>query len=377
MNNNKEIKAYAWYFPNWHPTPLNDKWHGKGWTEWECLKNAKPRFEGHICPRTPLWGYEDESDPKVFAKKIQAAYDYGINGFIFDFYWFKEFGPYRIDAINNGFLKAENNELVEFSIMWPNHDPIYVHPTSYRNTNTSLTWGGIDPQLMYEVTQYCIDNYFCKPNYQRVDGKMYFGLWNLTRFVNDMGGMDGAAMAIRDFRYRAKLAGYEIHLAVNCGAAPGFEGGNFEQMNDTLKKLTIDSVFQYSWKVPESTEWPKVEYSDFRELNLGRFEELTKLYDIPFDTAVSTGWDCNPRTVQSDGYDKECGYPYSGIVINNTPEEVEKSFEGAKKFLESEKSTSNMLTISTWNEWTEGNFMEPDNIYGYGYLEAFKKVFRK
>ena len=99
-----KIKTYAWYFPNWHQTPLNDKWHGKGWTEWQCVKYATPRFEGHLQPKKTLWGYEDESDPIVFEKKIKALNDYGIDGFIFDYYWFKEEGPYRRDCIDKGFL---------------------------------------------------------------------------------------------------------------------------------------------------------------------------------------------------------------------------------------------------------------------------------
>ena len=74
----ENVKKYAWYFPNWHPTPLNDKWHGKNWTEWECVKHATPRFEGHIQPKVPLWGYEDESDPKVMEKKIAVAKEYGV-----------------------------------------------------------------------------------------------------------------------------------------------------------------------------------------------------------------------------------------------------------------------------------------------------------
>ena len=60
---------YAWYFPNWHPDARNDKWHGKGWTEWEGVKHAAQRFDGHTIYH-PLWGYEDESDPKVMEKKI-------------------------------------------------------------------------------------------------------------------------------------------------------------------------------------------------------------------------------------------------------------------------------------------------------------------
>ena len=77
----KNIPVMAWYFPNWHPDPRNDAWHGKGWTEWEVAKCARPRFPGHEQPRVPLWGYEDESDPAVMEKKIDAALRHGIDGF--------------------------------------------------------------------------------------------------------------------------------------------------------------------------------------------------------------------------------------------------------------------------------------------------------
>jgi hypothetical protein len=81
MNNEKPLVC-AYYFPNWHPNHQNDKWHGKGWTEWNVVKYATPRFEGHKQPKVPLWGYEDESDPVVMSKKVEAAANYGIDGFI-------------------------------------------------------------------------------------------------------------------------------------------------------------------------------------------------------------------------------------------------------------------------------------------------------
>ncbi|MBE7086916.1 MAG: hypothetical protein E7369_01275, partial [Clostridiales bacterium] len=90
----KGKKLYAYYFPNWHVDKLNEEWHGKGWTEWECVKCARPRFPNHEQPLVPLWGYEDEADPKVMAKKIATAKEYGIDGFIFDTYYFAD-GPYR------------------------------------------------------------------------------------------------------------------------------------------------------------------------------------------------------------------------------------------------------------------------------------------
>ena len=71
------MKTYAWYFPNWHRTEQNDKWHGTGWTEWQCVKYATPRFEGHLQPKKPLWGYGDESKPEVMEQKIKALTDYG------------------------------------------------------------------------------------------------------------------------------------------------------------------------------------------------------------------------------------------------------------------------------------------------------------
>ena len=84
----KKIKLYSYYFPNWHQDDRNDNWHGKGWTEWEVLKCARARFVGHKQPLIPTWGYEDESKPEVMEKKIETAKKYGIDGFIFDTYYY-------------------------------------------------------------------------------------------------------------------------------------------------------------------------------------------------------------------------------------------------------------------------------------------------
>lgn len=78
-----EITVASYYFGNYHPgDPRNTAMKGPNWSEWELVKAAKPRFPGHIQPHVPLWGYEDEADPKVMAKKIDAAADHGIGAFI-------------------------------------------------------------------------------------------------------------------------------------------------------------------------------------------------------------------------------------------------------------------------------------------------------
>ena len=112
----------SYYFGNYHPgDPRNEKSKGKGWSEWELVKAAKPRFPGHHQPNVPLWGYTDESDPKVMAQKIDAAADHGIDAFIFDWYYYDD-GPFLDRPIDEGFLKATNNARLKFAFMWANHD---------------------------------------------------------------------------------------------------------------------------------------------------------------------------------------------------------------------------------------------------------------
>ena len=375
----KRYTTQAWYFPNWHVTPLNERWHGKGWTEWQVTKYATPRFPGHTQPKIPLWGYEDEADPAVFAKKIRAAKDHGIDGFIFDFYWFPELGSYRRECLDEGFLGAPNNEEMEFSLMWANHDPIAAHPTPYGKTAKELAWcsGMIDLPLFLEVTDFCIENYFPRKNYRRVDGKCYFGIWNMARFAEGLGGYEAAGEAMQGFRERARRAGFEIHFAAHAPSMP--YANHLPNERESYMKyatlLTVDSVFYYNWDFPKVEHWPTIEYSDYRELNVGLFAPRAAACPLPLDLTVSVGWDSSPRTVQSDMYEEGAGYARNPIAVGNTPEEVELAFRAAKEFAESEAFTGNAVTIATWNEWTEGNYMEPDEEHGYGFLEACGRVF--
>lgn len=83
----RDTTVAAYYFPNWHVDPRNEAAHGPGWTEWEVTQCARPRFPGHRQPRVPVWGYEDEADPQVMARKIAAAADHGVDVFIFSPMW--------------------------------------------------------------------------------------------------------------------------------------------------------------------------------------------------------------------------------------------------------------------------------------------------
>ena len=116
-----DVAAFVW--PAYHPEP---RWAelgifkaGKG--EWQNVWEAVPKWKGHRQPLKPLWGYENEADPKVMEKKIEAAVAHGVNVFIYDWYWYGG-RPFLEDALNKGFLGASNNGKMKFFIMWANHD---------------------------------------------------------------------------------------------------------------------------------------------------------------------------------------------------------------------------------------------------------------
>ncbi|MBZ0289494.1 MAG: glycoside hydrolase family 99-like domain-containing protein, partial [Anaerolineae bacterium] len=130
----------AYYFPNYHVDPRNERLYGSGWTEWELLRWARSRFPGHRQPRVPAWGYEDEADPQVFAHKIAAAADHGLTHFLFDWYWYDD-GPFLNRCLEEGYLKAGNRERLQFALMWANHNWVDLFPMK-RSMQSS-------PQLLY------------------------------------------------------------------------------------------------------------------------------------------------------------------------------------------------------------------------------------
>jgi len=368
----KKTNVFAYYFPNWHPTARNDVWHGKGWTEWEVVKHASPRFEGHKQPKIPLWGYEDESKIEVMEKKIEAAASHGLDGFIFDWYWFED-GSYRIDCLDKAFLGAKNNTDLKFAVMWANHDPIYVHPASRVYTAPPLMSGDISPEAFLKATDHCINTYFTQPNYFRIDGKAYFGFFNFMKLRNHFGGDQATRLIFDDFRRRAKEAGVgELHIDITIDAMlPAFQKDK-EAVNNMLKTCGIDSCSCYG-SPRDTNQFPKVPYNDCITASVKAYETNAKLCDFPCYINVSSGWDSSPRTVPSEGYDN-IGYPFCNIIHDSTPELFEEFLKSAKKFSDS-KEWCKVITIFAWNEWTEGGYLEPDDEYGYRRLEAIKRVF--
>lgn len=374
MKNKKPILC-AYYFPNWHPNHQNDTWHGTGWTEWEVLKHARPRFPGHKQPKIPLWGYEDESDPEVMARKISTASAYGIDGFIFDWYWYDE-GPYRIRCLDEGFLQAPNHQDMKYSVMWCNHDARQVHPGSRMFPGMTLCPGKISLKTFVKATDHCIEHYFHRPNYLRLDGGLYFSIYNLNTMIESLGGIEPTRDAFDDFRRRVRNAGLgELNLNVITGGIPNHLGQQ-AQIESFLDDLGIRSRSLFSWNLNKHADtFPFCDYWTFALRNIKDYESLVRGYKTPLYPTLYSGWDVSPRAVSSEVYER-AGYPFTPILSDNTPEQYEKALRYMFDFMTQEKAVGNMLTLHSWNEWTEGTYLEPDVEYQYAYLDAIKRVFK-
>ena len=175
-------KTAAYYFGNYHQDPRNILAHGPGWTEWNLVKAAEPRFLGHRQPRIPLWGYEDESDPRVFEKKIATASSSRIDAFIFDWYWYKD-GPFLEAALSDGYLKASNCKDLQFAIMWANHDWFDIHPAKMAGAPNLQFAGAIGAEPFNAMTDRLLQ-LFQHPSYLLVEGCPYFSIYELFRFIS-------------------------------------------------------------------------------------------------------------------------------------------------------------------------------------------------
>ena len=205
----------AYYFPNYHVDPRNERWLGEGWTEWELVHNAGPRFPGHVEPRVPLLGERDESDPEVAAEEIELATRHGVDGFIFDFYWYED-GPFLEGALERGFMKAANFESIDFSIMWANHDYLDIFPSkSAVGEPPLLVSGEVQDAAFDAMSEHVVTRYFSRPNYSRVAGKPRFSIYEIGKFIKGMGGFEPAVRAIERLDALAREHGHPgIHLDV-------------------------------------------------------------------------------------------------------------------------------------------------------------------
>lgn len=370
------IRVGCYYFPNYHVDPRNEKIHGPGWTEWQLVRHAIPRFPGHQQPKVPLWGYQDESDPVVMEKKIDAAADHGIDHFIFDWYYYDD-GPFLERCLERGFLEARNLDRIEFALMWANHDWINIHPMGRRFGKELLYPGQVSPRTFRYITDWMIERYFTHKSYLTVDGKPYFSVYDLSKFVAIHGSVQATRAAIDGFRERVRAAGFpDLHFNAVVWGKPVLPGelviGDMRQL---VAALGFDSVTSYVWI--HHAELDKSPYTPHAEVLAKYLQTWTRMeeeYAVPYFPNITMGWDNCPRTVQTDIWEPLPESTFSNLIGGNTPEAFQGTLELFRERL-SRRAGPNLMSINAWNEWTEGSYMEPDMVNGMAYLEAVARVF--
>ncbi len=371
-----KITLASYYFPNYHEDRRNAEVHGKGWTEWELVKDAKPRFEGHKQPRQPYWGYTDEADPNQMAQKIEAASSHGIDVFIFDWYYYND-GLFLERGLEEGFMQAGNNDKMKFSLMWANHDWMDIHPMKWDVEPDILYPGAVTPETFDKMCDYIIDKYFKHESYWLIDGEPYFSIYDLQKLVECFESVEDTKIALDKFREKTIDSGFKgLNLNAVIWGQPILPGEvvprNVKQL---VRDLGFDSSTSYVWiHHVHLDKFPETPYKEVQEKYVEFANKTWEEYDIPYYPNLTMGWDASPRCFQEDEL-KYRAYPFMATISENTPENFESAARQLKELLLTKSENERIITINCWNEWTEGSYLEPDKVNGFAYLEALKDVF--
>jgi hypothetical protein len=362
------VTVASYYFPNYHSgDERNERAKGKGWTEWSLVKAAKPLFRGHQQPKVPLWGYEDESNPKVMARKIDAAADHGIDAFIFDWYYYND-GPFLQEALNEGFLKAQNHQRLKFSLMWANHDWIDIHPIRKGVTPPLLYPGTVTPEHFDRICDLVISQYFKDPSYWKIAGKPYFSFYDLTNLLKSFGSVPAARVALDRFRAKALAAGLPgLHLNAIVWGQPILPAERVPaDAPQLVRDLGFDSVTSYVWIHHATLSSERNDYNEVRDQYFRYWDKATREFELPYFPNVTMGWDGTPRNY---------GLLGGKVVVGNTPARFEEALRLTRARVLKQDHGPRIVNINCWNEWTEGSYLEPDSVHGMAYLDAVRRVF--
>lgn len=366
MSKKYDVAAYIWPAYTGDEKRTRIFWP-EGYGEWQTVKNHTKKYEGDTWPRKPLWGYQNEADPYVMEMQIEAAVDHGVNVFIYDWYWY-DGRPFLEQCLNDGFLKAKNNKKMKFYIMWANHDAnsLWDKRTS---GDPEVVWrGAIDEAEFRKVGTRWLEQYFRIDNYYKIDGKPVVSIYDIANFVNGLGGYENAKKSIAWLNEEAKKYGLPgVHFQY---VKWGDENNNFTGVDsskidisggDFIVDLGFESVTNYQFVHFMDMDR---DYGEIIKELPDEYEKIRTGINLPYFPHVSVGWDNNPRYIDK----------VEPVCTNATPDKVEEAMRMAKAYADKYNNVP-LVVVNSWNEWTETSYLEPDDLYGYGYLEAIKKVF--
>lgn len=342
-----DARVVAFYLPQFHPIPQNDSWWGSGFTEWSGVKPAKPQFPGHYQPHVPgELGHYDLRDREVQRKQIDLAKQYGVDAFCFYFYWFD--GVTLLEDPLRQWLEDPTLDL-PFMLCWANE-------------NWSRRWNGREDDVLIAQNHSPEDDlafiehaseYLRDPRYTRIDGKPVLVVYRPSLLP------DAAATAKRWRAWCRDHGVGEIYLAYTT---------SFDRFDP--EAIGFDAAVEFApnnMGTPDITQ-KRPKYSGFA----GRIYDWPELVSrshayAPSDHRVFRGvnpsWDNTPRRGAN-----------AGILAGSTPGRFTRWTTNAirETMRTREADDDGLIFVNAWNEWGEGAHLEPDQAYGYAWLESVR-----
>jgi GT2 family glycosyltransferase/SAM-dependent methyltransferase len=347
-----EVRILAFYLPQFHAIPENDRWWGPGFTEWTNVRRAGPNFEGHYQPRRPAdLGYYDLNDVAVMERQAALARRYGIDGFVYYYYWF---GGKRLLEMPLDRLLATGKPDHPYCLCWANE-------------NWSRRWDGRDDEVLMGQAHSPDDDravmrdlarHFASPRYIRINGRPLVLVYRVELFPDfretaarwrDVCRADGLG--------EIYLAYVESHDLVHRGMDPSAFGCDasveFPPLNMAERTapggLLLNPQFQGAVGDYAATA----------------FRFCTR--ELPGYTrfrGVTPGWDNTPRR-QDHGF----------ALQRSTPGVFQAWLEQVIAQTRAHRHGDERLVfVNAWNEWAEGAYLEPDQVFGHTYLEAVRNA---
>ena len=351
-----EVKArvIAAYLPQFHPIPENDIWWGKGFTEWTNVGKAKPLFRGHYQPRIPAdLGYYDLRVEETRIAQANMAKTFGIEAFCYWHYWFGN-GKRLLERPFNEVLHSGKPDF-PFCLGWANSswDSIHYGVDGKKKVLIEQFYPGIDDyeKHFYEVLPALLDS-----RYLKVDGKPFFLIFNplflpKSEIFIDLWQNLAIKNGLPGIYFVAQTSKLEsISSLINLG----FNSVNLIRLNHPV--LYGRSLFKKAKKII------------FNELSTYDYQSALKYFSGPEDyldyviPSVYPNWDHSPRSGKN-------GF----ILTDSTPELFERHVIDVLNKITHKPLENRFIYVKSWNEWAEGNYMEPDLKFGLGYLEALKR----
>jgi hypothetical protein len=358
-----KVTVAAYIYPGWHHCPERDKSFTPGWSEWDLVYDARPWFEGHRQPNTPLLGRYDDSLPGTAETQVGLAREHGVDLFLYALFWSR--GKRVLSAaLDRGFLGSASGQRFPFALMWANRMPRGVLPVkSARGPLIDpCRLVHTDPDDFMAFIRFIAESYFGRDNYFRVRGAPYLSIFDTSFFIRQLGpGL--AARTVADAKRWLLGNGYGgLHLAAIDPA---------ERFSRCLQRIGFDSVTHYvllpEWKGPWQQDYLGCARERSRQWPL--FKQRTGLAYFP---SVSPGWDATARAAAFGGKPKR-RYPWSPVVTGSCPEHFAFLLQRASAYVQGAEPDP-MVFIASWNEWSEGHYLEPDGRFGHGWLQAVQRV---